>query len=365
MSEQRTPSREASIVLQAPPCDVRPALCLGVSVSTVGSEHLLVADDLEICVEGLPDAMARRVVSRFNGRETATSIAAAAGLPVAQVIAIVTRLMAAGVVVDLRGGRELDLTPDAFIALCQRSYSMWKTRLFGHPLWRGLNTGEAAPSQFIGWLLESYHFAEGVNLRLPLAIAHCHQREIRDLLSQHYAEEYDHERFFLSALAELGVEPEIVIAARPLPGTRAILNHMRDCARTDPLHYAVCGGFLEATGTDRTLGRVFIANLERHYAPENPLVVQPLIDHAALDDLYGHRGLLAALCRCVPELPWERASAALGSCALFVETLELWSTDIMMMYAQPALTPDRSPWHYRRMVAARDTGHVGLAGERP
>ena len=320
------------------------------------------ADDLEICMHGLPDTAARQVVSRFNGRETATSIAEATGVPVAKVIAVVTRLMEAGVVVDLRSGRDLDLTPDAFIAVCRRLFPMWRTRLFGHRLWRALNSGEASPSQFLGWLLESYHFAEGVNVRLPLAIAQCRHREVRDLLSQHYAEEYDHERFFLSALTELGVGPEVVASARPLPGTHAILNHMRDCARRDPLHYVVCGAFLEATGTDHAMGRAFFANLGRHYAPENPEVTRPLVDHAALDEVYGHSGLLDAICRCMPQLSWEHASSALGSCAVFVETLELWSTDILTTYAQPAFAPDASPRRYRRMVASRGPWHAGLAG---
>jgi len=311
------------------------------------------ADDIEIGVHGLPEATARRAVSRFNGRETARSIAEAVGVPVANVIDVVARLMEVGAVVDLRGGADSDLTADAFIATCQRLFPVWRARLFGHRLWRGLSSGEATRSQFLGWLLESYHFAEGVNVRLPLAIAECRHREIRDILAQHYAEEFDHERFFLSALAELGVGPEIVAAARPLPGTHAILNHMRDCARQDPLHYAVCGGFLEATGSDRASGQAFFANLSRHYAPDNPKVIQPLADHAALDDVYGHRGLLAALCHCVPRLSTERASSALGACALFVETLELWSTDIMTTYTEPEFVPDAGLRRYRGTAASR------------
>jgi pyrroloquinoline quinone (PQQ) biosynthesis protein C len=339
--------------LQTPPCEVQPALCLGVSVSTVESESLLVADDLEIAVHGLSQSTAHQVVSRFDGRETATSIAEAIGIPVAQVIAVVAKLMEAGVVVDLRGGMDSGLTPDAFITSCRRSFEIWKTRLFGHRLWRGLNSGEATPSQFSGWLLESYHFSEGVNVRLPLAIAHCCHREIRDLLAQHYAEEYGHEAFFLSALMELGVRAEAVASARPLPGTQAILNHMRDCARRDPLYYAVCGGFLEATGTDRAGGRTFLANLGRHYAPDNPKVIQPLADHAALDEVYGHSGLLAEICRCIPQLSWERASSALGSCGLFVEALELWSADILTTYSQPAFAPEANPRRYRRMITSK------------
>jgi pyrroloquinoline quinone (PQQ) biosynthesis protein C len=356
MSDQPPPSHGSSLFLQAPPCDARPALCFGVSVSTVGSQNLLVTDDLEICVHGLPNFTAHQVVSRFNGRETAASIAGAAGIPVAKVIAVVAGLMEAGVVVDLRSGIDSNLTSDAFILICRRLFATWKMRLFGHRLWRALNSGEATPSQFLGWLLESYHFAEGVNVRLPLAIAQCRHREIRELLAQHYAEEYGHEGFFLSALTELGVGPEIVASARPLPGTQAILNHMRDCARRDPLHYAVCGGFLEATGTDRATGRAFFANLGRHYAPQNPKAIQPLVDHAALDEVYGHSGLLAEICRCISQFSWERASSALGSCALFVETLELWSTDILTTYAQPAFAPDANPRRYRRTVTSRGPG---------
>ena len=50
------------------------------------------------------------------------------------------------------------------------------------------------------------------------------------------------------------------------------------------------------------MGRAFFANLGRHYAPENPEVTRPLVDHAALDEVYGHSGLLDAICRCMPQL---------------------------------------------------------------
>lgn len=352
MSDQRTLSQGLSVFPQDPAGEAKPALCLGVRLSPSGNQSLLIADDVDIDVYGLPGSTARQIVSRFSGRDTAAVIAEAVGVPVATVTAVAARLMEAGVVADLRDGRDPDLTPDVFIALCQRLFQTWKARLFSHRLWRSLNSGEATPSQFKGWLLESYHFAEGVNLRLPLAIAECRQREIRDLLSQHYVEEFDHERFFLAALGEVGVGPQIVEAARPLPGTHAILNHMRDCARQDPLQYAVCGGFLEATGSDRVSGQAFFANLNRHYAPENPNVIQPLADHAALDDVYGHRGLLAAICHCIPHLPQQRASAALGACALFVETLEMWSTDILTTYAEAGFMPDANPRRYRGPAAS-------------
>jgi len=68
------------------------------------------------------------------------------------------------------------VTARDYCSLCRTLFPQCKDRLFLHPLWTGLASGTAARDVFVGWLLESYHFIEGANVRLPYATALCFQR---------------------------------------------------------------------------------------------------------------------------------------------------------------------------------------------
>jgi pyrroloquinoline quinone (PQQ) biosynthesis protein C len=212
-------------------------------------------------------------------------------------------------------------------------FAGWKSRLFLHPLWTGLAAGTLPAQTFFGWLLETYHFIEGVNVRLSYAAAHCVDVRLRRIFAHHYAEEWDHAAFFLQALEAYGLTAEQVHATKPHPATSAVLHEMRWCARTDPLAYGVCSGFLESTGEDRAVGREFLARLGRAYSPPDaPNVTAPLAEHIALDERYQHNGLLEDLCRHVGEIGRSRASAALDAGYRLVETLELWSGAVLATY---------------------------------
>jgi thiaminase len=254
--------------------------------------------------------------------------------------------------VELTGTLDADLPHEKFSAVCRRHFPVWKERLFSHPLWQRLGTGEASRVQFLGWLIESYHFIEGVNDRLALAVAECYDHRVRPLFARHYTEEYDHGHFFVKSLAALGYDEPTVSSARPLPSTLAILNFMRQCARRDLLQYAVCSGFLESTGGDRLRARDFYARLAQHYEPDRPGAFKPLLDHVNLDEAYGHNNMMESIFERLVRIPAERASAALTAGALLVETLELWSTDILRTYDRPHFTPRIGPASYRPTPAA-------------
>lgn len=314
---------------------VIPCLCWGVSVKKEGDSALFQLYDTEFRFGGVPAETLLKIVSRFDAITTIGQIAEESAIDVNVALSILEKLFDLGLAVDLRQTPESDLTPQAFSSMCRRLFPIWKERLFSHRLWVILVTGEATRSQFLGWLLESYHFIEGVNVRLPLAIAECSDQKIRPLFAHHYSEEYDHSRFFLESLNALGMDTETVLSCRPLPATKAVLNFARQCARRDPLQYAVCSGFLESTGADRLRARAFYEHLAKNYASDTPGVIQPLVSHVNLDEDYGHNSMLENICQKLGPLPSRRASEALEACSIFVETLELWSTDIMRTYGRP------------------------------
>ena len=239
-----------------------------------------------------------------------------------------------------------------FTAICRTLFPAWKGRLFSGPLWTGLSAGTLSRPVFLGWLLESYHFIEGANLRLPYAVAYCFNSAARDKFAHHYAEEWNHGSYYLAALSAAGFDEGQVLDCEPIPATTAVLNYMRRCARADPLDYAVCSGFLESTGEDRTAGRTFLRLLDEHYSTGQS-IAEPLVEHLELDEEYGHNGLLEETCKFFGELTVTRASAALDAGFRLVETLEYWSDSIMDSYsdATGAILPDMS----RKLVSSPTT----------
>jgi hypothetical protein len=336
-----------------------PALRWDVQLSldeTMG-DAVFLRDEAEYRFTGISGETICQVVARLDGIKAAFAIAAELGLPLKTVETLCERLIEFDLAVSMESSDEA-VSPQKFSSTCRFYFPRWKNRLFGHALWRQLATGEAARGQFIGWLLESYHFIEGVNDRLALAVAECYDVKIRPLFAHHYVEEYDHADFFINALNALGLDEASIISSRPLPGTLAILNFMRQCARRDPLQYAVCSGFLESTGSDRERARTFFAYVAKHYSPDTNDVVAPLVGHVQLDESYGHNNMMERIVERIGPVPIARASAALEAGALLVETLELWSTDIQRSYLQSPFTTRHTNTCYRPLIPGRRRSSV-------
>jgi len=322
------------------------------SLDETTGDAVFLRDEAEYCFGGISGETVCRVVARLDGNQTSMAIADKLGLPQKTVDALCERLMEFDLAVSLEPSNDT-ITPQKFSSICRHYFPRWKNRLFSHPLWQQLVTGEATRSQFIGWLLESYHFIEGVNERLTLAVAECYDLRVRPLFAHHFVEEYDHGDFFINALNALGFDEPTINSSRPLPSTLAIQNFMRQCARRDPLQYAVCSGFLESTGADRERARTFFAYLAEHYSPDSNDVVGPLVGHVQLDESYGHNNMMEGIVEGIGSLPIARASAALEAGARLVETLELWSADIQRSYHQPPFTTRDINTIYRLIPTAQ------------
>lgn len=320
------------------------------------SPHAAVLEDSGYwyAFDGVDADALRAIVQRCDGTHDVGEIARAADLAPDVVHALCDALVTNGlafVLADADAGDAAISSAD-FCRIARSLIPGWKRRVFEHRLWVSLSEGSAPFETFRSWLLESYHFIEGVNIRLPVAVAFAQNRSVQSLFAHHFAEEYDHGEFFLRALATFGIDQAEAKAAPPLPGTRAILMHMRSCARRDPLQYAVCSGFLESTGEDRIAGRTFFERLAEHYA-ERPSAIAPLRAHLDLDERYGHNELLEQVCAAIGPLEVGRASAALNAGLTLVETLELWSSDIVRA---------ANPLHTTSVGYRRRSGQFSLAG---
>jgi len=317
--------------------------------------------DFELTFDSGAPEQILRFLSLLDGSRSTARAAEQAELPEDAADEIVGSLFEHGVAVDVGVGPAPDLSPADFVAACRRMYPPLKHRLFSHPLWSSLTQGRARRGLFMGWLIENYHFIDGVNDRLALAAASCTDVKIRPFFVKHYIEEWDHSAFFLKSLASFGVPRNVATETRPLPSTLAALNHMRRCARRDPLEYAACSGFLEATGEDRGKAHLFFERLTQHYAADKPQAVKPLADHVRLDEKYQHNTVVEDICAQIDRIPVARASAALGAAALLVETLEMWSTDILRSYDTDEIVLRIGLQGHRPAPAAREPAAAAAA----
>jgi pyrroloquinoline quinone (PQQ) biosynthesis protein C len=308
--------------------------------------------DFDLRFEARAPERLHALLALFDGRRSLADAAASAGVPEDVARACADQLVENGLAVSVPDAARQFIAPAEFAALCRRIYPGLKQRLFGHALWKGLTTGEASRAVFMGWLIENYHFIHGVNDRLALAASACNVSELRPYFVKHYVEEWDHYKFFIDALETLGVPAAEVRSTRPLPGTIAALNHMRRCARRDPLEYAACSGFLESTGEDRKSAVGFFERLRTHYGPAGPMAVDQLIAHLHLDEAYQHNTVLEDICSQLDAVSIQRATNALTAARTQVETMALWSTDILRSYDRPALVLRRGLQGHRPARAA-------------
>jgi pyrroloquinoline quinone (PQQ) biosynthesis protein C len=312
-----------------------------------GSIVLFLEDaDMELRIEGLAKAQARRLIEAIDGKTLIEAAADKAGVPHAAAWTLVRQMHAEGL-----ASRVLPIdsssffTPEHFSRLCRSLYQPLKDDFFAEPLWQNLSEGTAPQSVFLGWLIENYHFIEGVNDRLALAAGSSRHPTIRPLFVKHYLEEWNHYQFFVKALEAIGIPYYQLRRTRPLPATTAILNHMRDCARFDELAYAVCSGFLESTGEDRTKSLEFLARLEKNYCRRTPGAIKPLIDHLKLDEAYQHNSVVENICFNLGEnISAFRAERAVASLLQMVETMKMWSREVARWYGGAQLKLAGCDW---------------------
>jgi pyrroloquinoline quinone (PQQ) biosynthesis protein C len=327
-----------------------PLLRADARLNIVGQTLEVEIEDTVFTLSGAPPSRLQQAMGALNGLTDLERAGRQSGVAADTLSAIVARLTELGALQRSHLAADSVIAPQVFSAACRRLYAHWKPRLFSHPLWRGLTDGSLPRPVFIGWVIESWFFIENVMDRLPMAIAHTDDRAIRAVFSKHFAEEWDHYTFFERSLDALDIGPALRAELQPLPSTRAIQNLMRAAARRDCLRYAACSGFLESTGRDRQAAHLFFDQVGQFYDGEQRAAVQPMADHVLLDEDYGHGEFVEKVVRLTGPLPVGRALAALQDAYALVETLEMWSDDILKFYQSGNAFPLQALCSYRGLA---------------
>ncbi|WP_338847252.1 iron-containing redox enzyme family protein [Massilia sp. W12] len=312
------------------------------------SKTHIALNGLEVAVSGFSHASLEKFLLAMNGNEELEKLIHDHAMAPEATKAIIRDLQRLDLIKVLDKPCQLTISPSDFAAACRNIFPIWKKNVFHHDFWVRLTDGSASRTEFMGWLLENFYFIEGATIRLSAVSAACKHKKMRQHFSKHFTEEYNHHHFFMKALKLAGMTEQQVRQHNPLPSTMAIMNHMRECARRDPISYAACSAFLESTGENRVSSMQFFDLLSKHFDTDKIGIIKPLVDHAHLDEDYGHNDWLEKICAELPVLEMERANQALQSARTLVEHLSAWSDDMQKHYGAKTLEEALRPHSFRQ-----------------
>ena len=281
-----------------------------------------------IKLTGMPPDLGVTVLAQINDGNSVDDIVASLPESDDTIRSFIEKLKAEALVCDSIPGF---YTGRQMIELLRFYYQEWNDILFSHRLWTSLADGSAAESVVNGWLIESYHFIRGANVRLNYAASLAQDERVKKIFSRHYIEEYDHYKFFAESLRRRGIDVRR-LRSGPLASTTAVANMARRAARSDCLAYAACSGLLESTGSDPRRARGFYSSVASHFDKTGTRFVEPLIKHVDIDEEYDHGSVMADVFGPIKMITAERADSIVATASLFRETLSLWFADVELYY---------------------------------
>lgn len=99
-------------------------------------------------------------------------------------------------------------------------------RILATPIARGILSGDPDRNQYVGYLVNVFHYAKHSAQVISLAGSRCVERAptLASYYFEHAGEELGHERWALSDLADLGVTEQAVLESSPAPSCAAMIG---------------------------------------------------------------------------------------------------------------------------------------------
>jgi pyrroloquinoline quinone (PQQ) biosynthesis protein C len=246
----------------------------------------------------------------------AAGMAADIGVPVAVVEQLALALKNHGVVaLHQPGADEPAMDGEAFYHYHRRHAEHWLQPVYEHPFWLKVVEGRASRAQVLGFAFEKYHYIEAAHEHMGIAAANS-RPELARHLARHFIEEYRHGDIYRRGLHSLYAD-EVVLAAPPLPTTRALVNFLNEAAATDSFGYYAANEVLQMTenadegGAADDAVQTFYDGMRRHY-PYTDKLIESFIVHTKLDQSLGHENVFAQMCRDMPPLNMREVSAVMN-----------------------------------------------------
>ena len=151
---------------------------------------------------------------------------------------LVRELIRQGVIVEHPDHRRGPVDPEylghRLIDTFRRTtHRMWRS----NPLISALRSS-SDPGLSVGFLLESYFMVRNADWTAPTVLGHWLTRRQRTLLDEFFAEESDHGELMAGAFAEVGLDPDEIRAAHPIPETLSYNTYFFACGHQSPAHFA-------------------------------------------------------------------------------------------------------------------------------
>jgi pyrroloquinoline quinone (PQQ) biosynthesis protein C len=288
----------------------------------------------QITLEGTAAALFERVAPHLDGATPIDAVAERAEQPRALVRHLCDALARAGAVgfVDAAGTRTM--TGEEFHALHRRFAAHWLRDVYAHPLWDEIVSGKASRAQVVGFAFEKYHYIEGAYEHMAVAASNA-TPSMMPHLARHFIEEYSHGDIYRKGLRSLFPD-EIVLAAQPLPSTRALVNFLSESAARDSFSYYAGNELLQMTENtgDHDAGSAvdsFYEAMRRHY-PYTDRLVDSFLAHTHADQKLGHADVFLEMCRSIPPLSAAAVRDALATTRSMAEHLVLFMDGIRVHY---------------------------------
>lgn len=192
--------------------------------------------------------------------------------------------------------------------------------------------GEVRQEVAEGYLIELGYLLRQVPQELALAVATSPNEQIRSMYVEFFKEECDHGKMIFDQI-KTWIDPQQVLAMRPLPGTVAVLNTYRALACDDALSYAVALMRDESTPLDPSLQKVAdpYHGLRMHYTV--PARVVDIFEwHTNLDRDCDHGFFPLEIFRSFSHLDRATISALRGKMTSLFEVHAMWRRNLLEYY---------------------------------
>lgn len=250
----------------------------------VGKEHF------ELATEGGQRESFLKFKRYLDGRNAMPDISSRSGVALASVEAIVAQFSELGL---LRTETPSATIPVAdFVARIDQSTLMWRRQIGYHRLFAMLERGEGSKDLIIGLLLETYHFVRLASKHISVAIAHCDDAYVANILSAYLADEYRHCKLIAESIVAAGIPAAQIENAHPVIGTLSLVNMLCEIGRSSTLGYLCCLNLIEARPQEEGEARAAWATIARK-AGMDEKIFDGLLRHMQIDVKVGHADLLA------------------------------------------------------------------------
>lgn len=304
-------------------------------------EPRLTDDGIELSVYGVEytvehprTAELMKLLSALNGHTPANALADVSGLSDTEVDEALTQLDEAGFIDD-------PIEPhapagiDVMFRIEDELNRLFSEQVESSHFWQALiGQPEAVPENvYYGMAIENWHFLYREHLFDSAVLTYPNNRAARAHLNEFYIEEHRHDDIVLRAFEPLGITPEQIRQARPLPSTTALVNGLAWWARTDPLFFfctiSVLEGGLGGGGdTDSFIEACLRKGLSSAF-------VGPLQAHARINNSHEHGLVSREIFDMLPAVNPSDENRLRAQCRLFMELYRNFYDGILDYYSQP------------------------------